>query len=216
MGMERRFARGIEIREASKESGAIAVITGYAAVFNSRSVDFGGWREIIRPGAFKDVVEKNQDVRGLVGHDPRLIIGRRSAGTLKLSEDEKGLRYEICVPDTQAGRDTVTSIRRGDLDGSSFSFDIPPEGGVKWTRDGENGNAYLREVLLVTDVYDVGPVTFPAYEDATAELRSHRAEILEQAKRAVAPPAPPPTAKRDRIIRNFHLVTGLDLTPGKV
>lgn len=214
MVMERRFAKGIEVREAPKDSGAIAVIVGYAAVFNSRSVDMGGWREIIRPGAFKDVLSRGQDTRGLVGHDPRLIIGRRSAGTLTLQEDDKGLRYEISVPDTQAGRDTVTSLKRGDLDGSSFSFSIPPEGGVKWSRDSENGDAYLREVLLVSDLYDVGPVTFPAYDEATAELRSTREGILEQAKRALMPPAK--KSGRDRILRNFQLATGLDLTPAKV
>ncbi|WP_134736933.1 HK97 family phage prohead protease, partial [Escherichia coli] len=86
-----------EVR-AEQYDNAPTHILGYGSVFNSRSEPLWGFREIIKPGAFDDVL--NDDVRGLFNHDPNFILGRSSAGTLSLSVDERGLRYDIVAPDT--------------------------------------------------------------------------------------------------------------------
>jgi HK97 family phage prohead protease len=159
-----------------RADGAKRVITGYAAKFNVETVigsSTWGFREVVRPGAFSRAV-KDQDVRGLFNHDPNLLLGRNKAGTLRLVEDSVGLRYEIDPPDTMAGRDVVVSLERKDVTGSSFSFQTRKQA---WT-PGADGQLDLREVLDV-DLYDVGPVTFPAYEEADATVRSLRSAADE-------------------------------------
>lgn len=80
-------------------------IIGYGSVFNSRSEPLWGFREIIKAGAFDDVL--GDDIRGLFNHDPNFILGRSASGTLSVSVDDKGLRYDISAPDTQTIRDLV-------------------------------------------------------------------------------------------------------------
>jgi HK97 family phage prohead protease len=137
-------------------------ITGYAALFNAVT-DLGMFREQIAPGAFSASLAKPDDVRALWNHDPNIVLGRNTAGTLTLSEDERGLRIEIDPPDTQWGRDAVTSIRRGDVSQMSFGFFTHRE---SW--DYEQNMRTLEEVEL----FDVSPVTFPAYADTTVAVRS--------------------------------------------
>jgi len=100
-------------------------------------------------------------VRALLNHAPDNILGRTAAGTLRLTTDDVGLRYEIAVPDTAVGRDLAASIGRGDITGSSFSFTVLAE---------ERVNEPNRQLRIVKDVelFDVGPVTFPAYEATSA------------------------------------------------
>lgn len=110
-------------------------ILGYGSVFNSRSEPLWGFREIIKPGAFDDVL--NDDVRGLFNHDPNFILGRSAAGTLSLSVDERGLRYDITAPDTQTIRDLVLApMMRGDINQSSFAFRVSHDG-ENWYQDDE-------------------------------------------------------------------------------
>ena len=145
-------------------------IEGYAAVFNSLSEDLGGFREIISPGAFKRSLKAGADVRALVDHDPAKILGRNKAGTLSLREDDHGLHVRIKPPDTTAGRDTVESLRRGDVDQMSFAFSVVSD---EWnTDDGQ-------EVRTINDVdlHDVSIVTYAAYPDTSVAVRS-----LEQAR----------------------------------
>ena len=173
---EIRFTKGGEIRVHTE--GGQQKITGYAAVFDSLSEDLGGFRELVAKTAFTRALKENQDVRGLIDHNSSKILGRTSAGTMVLEVDEKGLRYEIDIPDTQAGRDIVTSIKRSDVTGSSFSFDIVSD---EWrTEDGQ-------EIRTLTDVdlFDVGPVSFPAYPATVTEasfrsLRNHMKPNLER------------------------------------
>ena len=137
------------------------MIVGHAAVFNV--VDGPAWfRERIAPGAFADSI--GGDVRALFNHDTNLVLGRTSAGTLSLREDDTGLYMEIQPPDTSYARDLMESIRRGDISQASFSFEV--EQAASEVVDGEDVRT-LRKVRL----YDVGPVTFPWYEATDVSAR---------------------------------------------
>jgi HK97 family phage prohead protease len=143
------------------------VIVGLAAVFY-RETDPGtrfelgdGIFERVGRYAFDKFLRSNADAVGLFNHDAGSVLGRRSAGTLRLLVTLTGLRYEIAVPDTQLGRDLATSIARGDIVGSSFAFE-PVR--VSWAQEGPLLWRTLDELRL----YDVGPVTFPAYEATSA------------------------------------------------
>ncbi len=140
-------------------------IVGHAAVFNSESVDLGGWVEIIEPGAFTKTLRDNDDVRALVNHDPSLLLGRTAAKTLRLKVDDKGLGTEIDVPDTVTGRDVVTSMERGDLDGMSFGFFVTDQ---EWKTIDEKNVRIIQGVKL----FDVSVVAFPAFEETDAHVRS--------------------------------------------
>jgi len=166
----RRISQPVELRDG--DNGKMA--TGYAAIFHREGDDsteftlWDGQTERIMPGAFDRALSESHDVRALVNHDPNQLLGRTAAGTLRLSVDSVGLRYEIDIADTQAGRDAVTSLERGDLSGSSFAFSIP-ENGQKFT-DG------YRSILDV-NLFDVGPVAYPAYSGTEAGVRAeHVAE----------------------------------------
>lgn len=163
MKIEVRYLPACELRV--EESDSLPKIVGYAAVFNSLSHDLGGFRERIKPGAFRDALASQPDVRALVDHDPGKILGRTKSGTLTLSEDERGLLAVITPPDTTLGRDLVTSLRRGDIDGMSFGFVAVKD---KWGR--EEGVA-VRELEQV-NVFDVSVVGTPAYADTSVALRS--------------------------------------------
>lgn len=141
-----------------------AYIVGHAAVFDSLSENLGGFREIIHRDAFNDVL--NDDVRCLFNHDANLILGR-SPKTLKLDVDEKGLRYELELPDTTAGRDLKISLERGDVSQSSFGFRVDAD---EFNEDAD-GN-WTRTIKKVKRLYDVSPVVYPAYPEATVAKRS--------------------------------------------
>lgn len=162
--METRFVTmPVEVREIDGKP----TIEGYAAVFNQVSEDLGGWQEIIEPGAFAGVLA--DDVRSLWQHDPLYVLGRRRSGTLSIWEDETGLRYRVIPPDTQWARDVVVTILRGDVNQSSFMFSILPDG-ERWYLD-EMGRP-IRGLKQIARLYDVAPVTFPAYPTTTADVRS--------------------------------------------
>src|SRR6185312_1901802 len=121
-----------------------------------------------------------QDIRALANHDPRLLLGRNGARsrTLRMREDASGLPVEIDLPDTQPGRDTAVSVRRGDMDGMSFSFLVDP-GDDEWDF---KATPPVRTIKRFSKVYDGGPVTYAAYLDTTAAMRS-----LERARTEAAP-----------------------------
>jgi HK97 family phage prohead protease len=168
---------GLELRAAAEGQSGPGTMIGYAAVFDQFSEDLGSFREKIAPGAFREAIERS-DVRALKNHDPGCLLGRARAGTLRLAEDELGLRVEIDLPDTQLGRDTAEEIRRRDLDGQSFAFTTDID---DWDYAGE---VPIRTVRKVRELFDVGPVTYPAYTQTSAAMRS-----LE-ANRPAPPPAP--------------------------
>lgn len=170
MSDERRFIDfELRIEERQQEGDSARadwppVLVGYAAVFNRSSLDLGGFTEEIAPGAFRATIAAD-DVRALVDHDPSRIIGRMSAGTLRLSEDEQGLRMEIDIPNTTVGRDLRESVTRGDIRGASFGFRTISD---EWRMKDGLPHRILQEAKL----RDVGPVTFPAYPDTQVAMRS--------------------------------------------
>lgn len=168
--LERRAAtlKGVEVRDEGDDG---PVIAGYAAVFDQESVDLGGFVEIIRPGAFRDILARGDDVVALWNHDVNYLLGRVSNGTLLLEEDAHGLRYEVRPRRGGWMDDLVESIRRRDVQGNSFAFYVDYDGdGDDWTKR-EDGSL-LREIFRVSEVRDVGPVTLPAYRQTMVVARS--------------------------------------------
>jgi HK97 family phage prohead protease len=167
--MERRFLlQASELRVQPGEGGERRIV-GYAALFNQLSVDLGGFREVIRAGAFTTTLSMNPDVRATLEHEGGLLmLGRTRNGTLRLQEDEVGLRVEIIPPDTQAARDALTLIGRGDLDQMSFAFFTKRD---NWVVQGLD--YVLRELHEVSlDNGDVSIVTYPAYPATSVQVRA--------------------------------------------
>lgn len=160
--MEHRSHKGtVELRATPTGT---PVIAGYAAVFNRDSLDMG-FIEQVDPGAFSKTI-KEADVRALGNHDVDWLLGRSKSGTLRLFVDSVGLGYEIDInPNDPDGVRAIEKVRRGDLDGSSFTFSTIRD---EWNWEASPPQRRLLEVALV----DVGPVTFPAYPDATAASRA--------------------------------------------
>lgn len=174
--IERRFFR-TELRMQAAE-GEPRLIIGYGAVFNSLSEDLGGFQEIIMPGAFSDAIGRD-DVRALFNHDSNLILGRNISQTLRLSEDERGLRYEIDPPRTQYANDLIVSIERGDVDQSSFGFRVREE---SWRSPTDEQPLPVR-LLHRVQLFDVSPVTFPAYHATQVDVRA-----IDKAKQLLTVP----------------------------
>jgi HK97 family phage prohead protease len=221
--VETRAAQGtVEIRAASNGG---PVISGYAAVFNSPSSEDLGFVETVDPGAF-DKTLSEADVRGLGNHDPSWLLGRSGNGTLRLSVDATGLRYEIDVNENDPdGVRALEKVRRGDWVGSSFSFQAIRD---EWDYQVSPPTRRLLEVKLI----DVAPVTFAAYEQATVSARSMLADAARdsvQAREATLAalrariPADGRTARHsatvspgiEALMRRVELV-GLELRAGRV
>jgi HK97 family phage prohead protease len=150
-------------------------IQGHAAVFDRHSQDLGGFVERVAPGAFKKTI-READVRALFNHDPNMILGRSTAGTLRLSEDRAGLAYDLSLPDNTLGRDLRVSIERGDITQSSFGFRTIHD---SWSRtDDGYPLRTLEEVSLHNG--DVSPVTYPAYEDTDVTARAAVRNLSQQ------------------------------------
>jgi HK97 family phage prohead protease len=162
--IERRAFQVDELRIDGNERAP--VITGHAAVFNQRSLDLGGFFEVIAPGAFSNTI-KSADVRALFNHDANFILGRTKSRTLSLAEDEKGLSVRISPPDSIWANDLLESIKRGDIDQMSFGFTVS-EAGQRWQRSGGE----IVRTLLDVELYDVSPVTYPAYPQTDVSARS--------------------------------------------
>lgn len=168
--IEKRVYRVKEFR-ARKDDDGSEYIEGYSAVFDSPSEDmgWGDWefREFVDPGAFDNVL-KNSDARALINHDPNLILARESSGTLKLKKDEKGLFSEINVAQTSYGKDLLISVSRGDIKEQSFSFIVLRD---RWEEDRDK-KITTRTILEIKELYDISPVTYPAYPDTDVAKRS--------------------------------------------
>lgn len=164
----RTFACELRAETDGEDNSTTNKIIGYGSVFNSLSENLGGFREIIMPGAFDDVLD--DDVRGLFNHDPNFVLGRNKADTLFLITDETGLRYEIDAPQTQTIRDLVIEpMRRGDINQSSFAFKVARRGD-EWDEDDDG--VIVRTIHKISRLFDIGPVTYAAYTDASSAIRS--------------------------------------------
>jgi Escherichia/Staphylococcus phage prohead protease len=152
-----------------RADGDKRTFVGHAAVFDSLSVDLGGFKERIQRGAFRKVLSNGPDVRFLKNHDPNYIYGRTTAGTLRLREDGTGLLAEDDLPDTESAREFAIAVERRDITGMSFSFRVRPDGEDVWTEeDGE----LIRTIISFGQLYDVGGVVFPAYPATDAAVRA--------------------------------------------
>tara|TARA_R110000824_G_scaffold28928_3_gene96862 strand:+ start:695 stop:1324 length:630 start_codon:yes stop_codon:yes gene_type:complete len=162
----------VEIRTPDIALGAdaesVGTLVGHAAVFNKASARLGFFVETIRPGAFARSLKENPDVRALIDHDSGRVIGRTKSGTLRLNEDDSGLKVEIDLPDNTQGRDLAESVNRGDIDGMSFGFNVR-EDSWNYTDDKDEPD---ERTLIDIDLFEVSAVTFPAYPDTDLAKRS--------------------------------------------
>lgn len=169
MDIERRVYgfEAVEVRAADGEKPA--QIAGYAAVYGRESVDLGGFVEIIEPGFFSGVLAG--DTRSLWNHNSDMPLGRTINGTLELRDDELGLHTVTTPPETSWGRDALISIGRGDVSQMSFAFTVG-EGGERWYQR-EDGKV-IRRLLAggCRELYDISPVTYPAYEATRVSVRA--------------------------------------------
>ena len=178
--LERRTITLKELRvvDSISDESTEPAIDGYASVFDSWSEELGGnqpFRERVIKGAFEETIQ-NDDIRALFNHDPNYVLGRNKAGTLTLEEDDKGLHVRITPPDTQWAKDLLVSIKRGDITQMSFGFTVILD---RWNYE---DNTDVRELLKVK-LYDVSPVTFPAYTQTECGIRSaydnHQKEVVK-------------------------------------
>ncbi len=169
-----------EIRINESDGGTC--IEGHAAVFDSWSETLGGifpFKEKVRKGAFAESIGRD-DIRALFNHDPNYVLGRNRAGTLELVEDDVGLRVSITPPDTSWARDITTSIRRGDISQMSIGFVVEDD---EWSSKDGIDTRELKKVRL----FDVSPVTFPAYTATDVGVRAMQEyDVYKTEQRKVA------------------------------
>ena len=161
--MKNKEVRTFEVQDLElRMDGETPMVVGYGAVFNSESNDLGGFREFIAPGAFDGRLE--DDVRFLINHDG-LPLARTTNGTLRLSVDERGLKYEAKLnPNVSTSRDLIELLKDGTINQSSFAFIVEDD---SWEmRDGTN----YRTINKVSRLYDVSSVTYPAYNEASSSV----------------------------------------------
>lgn len=158
-------------------------LEGYAAKFGA-DAHIGAFVETIAPGAFTASLASRPDILALADHDSKSVLGRTRSGTLRLSEDSKGLAFSLDLPDTRAGRDILTLAERGDLGGMSFGFTVPADGDHWQAHRRELRNVVLHEISVVS--------AWPAYDGTEVALRSigrslvrHRARALSLMKMGV-------------------------------
>ncbi|MBC2367827.1 HK97 family phage prohead protease [Listeria booriae] len=186
--LEKRTFKIDNLKTRNMEDGTEAtVIEGYASVFNSPTMIADWYQEEIADGAFAETLASGKDARALFNHNWDYVLGRVSAGTLKLEEDSHGLRFEVTIPDTSFAADLRISMERGDINQCSFGFVILEE-----ETNYEVEPMQVR--ILKVELYEVSIVSLPAYEDTVASLRSK--EFMEDAK------------KRQQIIKKISEVLG--------
>jgi HK97 family phage prohead protease len=164
----------LPVERRASDDGKSVTIAGYAAVFGDVA-DIGGYfREVIARGAFTETL-KTADVLAYYDHDRGRVLGRTSAGTLRLREDAKGLAVEIDLPSTSDGKDVATLIERGDITGMSFGFSVMRQ---EWD---ETTNPPVRTIHEV-ELREVSVVSEPAYDGTSIALRSRDAASKERRK----------------------------------
>ena len=178
--VEHRHTSAAGSLRASQQSHGGPKIGGLAIPYGVMSDDLGGFTERIARGAFTQSI-KNDDVRALFNHDSNYVLGRKSAGTLRLTEGKRGVEFEVDAPDTTWARDLAESIRRGDIRENSFAFQVP-KGGDVWTETATG----LKRTVIKAQLREIGPQPFPAYPQSEVHIRSIRA-TLERGRACVGP-----------------------------
>jgi uncharacterized protein len=188
MKQERRTFTGTVIARAEGE-GMPKVIGGIAAVINSVT-DLGYFEEVIEQGAFDNALSKEYDIRCLFNHEAELILGRTTAGTCSVFVNGDGNLEYTWIPDYEnpTHMSVVRSIMRGDITQSSFAFTIKEQ---SWSESEKYGSMGKRSIRTIEDLFDVSPVTYPAYADTEADARSvvalrDQEREIEEAKRSQA------------------------------
>lgn len=185
----------IEVRGSGREA-----IRGLAIPYNRLSLDLGGFRERILPGAFDKILTRQRgrgEILSYYNHNSDMLLGRESAGTLEIIADDRGISYVVEPPDTSAGRDVLALVRSRNLRGSSFAFTVSQKNGERFTND-ENGKA-IREIVEASGLYELGPVNVPAYGSATSAVvaqRSYAAWLAAQSEQLEQDPAAEPETKK--------------------
>jgi HK97 family phage prohead protease len=171
MSVEKRYAA--ELRVGDSQGDEMALV-GYAARFNSQSKDLGGFRETIAPGAFTRALAMKSDVRCLFNHDANRVLGRTTAGTLTLTQDEAGLQFRCQLdPNNTEHRNLHSSVKRGDINECSFAFTPNGEQGDHWEdRKDADGKYFISRTLKDVNLFDVSAVTHPAYDNTSVAARS--------------------------------------------
>lgn len=172
----------LEVRESAMGAEYLTV-TGYAAVFDQMSHDLGGFREIIQPGAFADVLGANPDVHLVIGHNMDLPLARTRNGTLELGEDIRGLKMWARIDSRLSyAKDLAVQLKSGLVDQMSFAFTIP-EGGDTWTVD--DAGSVTRTVNRIDGLYDVSVVAAGAYPQT--DVKAVRALLRAAADKGLIP-----------------------------
>lgn len=193
--LEIRHFKGIEIRATEEKRQ----MTGYAAVFNSDSVDFGWFKEQIAPGAFSRSIKEKVNVRALVDHDTGKVIASTKAKTLSVREDDKGLFVDLEPANTTHGNDILELVKRGDVDAMSFGFRVIED---KWeTRDGKDFRT-----LIDVDLMEVSIVAMPAYPATSISARSAE-KVWEEHQKQLATGSRASTERVKRMVAFYDRIS---------
>lgn len=169
MQIERRFLKGAQVRS---KGGDKPGIEGVGAVYD-QEYDNGWFIETVKPGAFDDVLKEDPDVRCLFNHEPDNVLGRTKSKTLRITDSPDGLRYDCDTdPNTRIGSDVRAMVERGDVDGCSISFVV---GQASWRDEFDEKGNWVKSTRIIEKfaaLFDVGPVTFPAYSQTSVQARA--------------------------------------------
>lgn len=168
----RNTVSSVEVRASTGEGGE-KIITGYAAKYNLRSCILRDWWgdefvEEIAEGAFDESL-RNNVIKSYLNHNTDICLGSTKPGTLNLESDSIGLRFDLTLPNTQAGNDLYESVKRGDIDGTSFGFRVKDD---KWTEVEHEGKSIMKRTLIDLDLFEISPTPNPAYEDTEVDCRN--------------------------------------------
>lgn len=164
--LEQRVWQGLQLRAG--EGKKPRLLRGQFAVYNLPSVDMG-YTEKVAPGAFASAFLPEADVRCFHEHDPARILGRTTAGTLRLFDERTGPAFECDIPDTSWGADVAEAVRRGDLSQCSFGFRIRKD---RWEEDHETGT--VTRILLEVELIEISVVSVPAYPQTSVQARANQ------------------------------------------
>jgi HK97 family phage prohead protease len=165
----------LERRSATEISTDGQKIVGHAVIFDTPSQDLGGFVEVIEARAVDRTLSERLDVVALADHDDAKVLGRVSAGTLRLAKDARGLRVEIDPPNTTIGRDLLESVRRGDIRGMSFSFRVVRPKGERFERRSGMPTRIISDMII----RDVTTHVFPAYTSTDLEVAQRSLQAFQ-------------------------------------